>query len=141
MEQLKRYRTVIEKVLSECCDWAKRSNQSGIEQYVSFDQERDHYIWVSLGWDGKRREFSIVAYLRIDQGKIWIETDWTKQGIADALLDAGIAKSEIVLGFQHPSKRALTEFSTGIDTRISNDISDAIPTALSNDRLHASHSP
>lgn len=43
--------------------------------------------------------------------KIWIEEDWTKQGIANDLLDAGVPAEDIVLGFQHPSKRPLTEFA------------------------------
>jgi hypothetical protein len=50
--------------------------------------------------------------LRIEQGKIWIEEDWTKQGIANELLDAGVPPEDIVLGFQHSSKRPLTEFAS-----------------------------
>ena len=50
----------------------------------------------------------VKVYLRIVQGKIWIEEDWTKQGIADQLLEAGVPPEDIVLGFQHPSKRSLT---------------------------------
>ena len=62
--------------------------------------------------DPKHREFSVTVYLRIVQGKIWIEEDWTKQGIADQLLEAGVLPEDIVLGFQHPDKRCLTEFAT-----------------------------
>jgi len=52
-----------------------------------------------------------MVYLKIEQGKIWIEEDLTKQGIANELLDAGVPPEDIVLGFQHPSKRPLTEFA------------------------------
>jgi len=51
-------------------------------------------------------------YLRIKDGKIWVEEDWTDLCVVDDLLAAGISKSDIVLGFHHPSKRPLTEFAT-----------------------------
>ncbi len=79
---------------------------------MSFDRVRDRYFWFSVGWSGKQRDFSIAVYLRIEQDKIWLEEDWTKQGIANELLDAGVPPEDIVLGFQHPSKRPLTEFAT-----------------------------
>jgi hypothetical protein len=60
---------------------------------------------------GKRRNFGVTVYLKIEQDKIWIEEDWTKQGIANELLDAGVPAKDIVLGFEHPSKRPLSEFA------------------------------
>ena len=53
-----------------------------------------------------------MVYIRIEQSKIWIEEDWTKQGIANELLEAGVPPEDIVLSFQHPIKRPLTEFAT-----------------------------
>lgn len=52
-----------------------------------------------------------MVYLRIREGKIWVEEDWTKQGVVNDLLAAGVPHEDIVLGFQHPSKRPLTEFA------------------------------
>ena len=52
-----------------------------------------------------------MVYLRIQNEKIWVEEDWTKQGIVNDLLAAGVVKEDIVLGFQHPSKRPLTDFA------------------------------
>ena len=112
MDKLANYRQIIQKVLTEYQQWAAGANQPGVKQCVSFDQERDHYFWFHVGWDGKHRDFGVTVYLRIEQGKIWIEEDWTKQGIADQLLEAGVSPEDIVLGFQHPSKRPLTEFAT-----------------------------
>lgn len=43
--------------------------------------------------------------------KIWIQRDGTEIGIANQLLDAGVAKQDIVLGFQAPYKRQFTEFA------------------------------
>lgn len=111
MDKLAQYRQIIQKILSDYREWAAGANQTGVQECVSFDPLRDHYLWFHVGWDGKQRNFGVSVYLKIEQGKIWIEEDWTKQGIANELLEAGIPPEDIVLGFQHPSKRPLTEFA------------------------------
>ena len=60
---------------------------------------------------GKKRIQHISMYLKIKDQKIWVEEDNTDLGLVDALLAADIPKSDIILGFQHPSKRTLTEFA------------------------------
>jgi hypothetical protein len=111
MDKLTQYRQTIQKILIEYRDWAAGGNQTGVQDCVSFDQERDQYLWFNVGWSGKQRNFSVTVYLKIENDKIWIEEDWTKQGIANELIEAGIPPEDIVLGFQHPSKRPLTEFA------------------------------
>jgi hypothetical protein len=111
MAKLSQYRQIIQKVLSEYRDWAAGANQAGVQECVAFDRERDCYFWFHVGWDGKRRDFGVMVYIKIEQEKIWIEEDWTTQGIVNALLDAGVPAEDVVLGFQHPSKRPLTEFA------------------------------
>lgn len=111
MDKLANYRQIIQKILSEHRDWAAGADQTGFQECVSFDPVRDHYFWFSVGWNGKQRNLNITVYLRLEKGKIWLEEDWTKQGIASELLEAGVPPEDIVLGFQHPSKRPLTEFA------------------------------
>lgn len=111
MDKLATYRQIVQKILTDYQQWAAGANQPDVGQCVSFDEKRDHYFWFYVGWNGKQREFGVTAYLRIENGKIWLEEDWTKQGIANDLLEAGIPAEDIVLGFQHPSKRPLTEFA------------------------------
>ena len=43
--------------------------------------------------------------------KIYIEDDWTEEGIANELLREDIPKSDIVLAFHDPETRKLTEFA------------------------------
>lgn len=111
MDKLASYRKIIQKILTEYQQWAAGANQPEVEQCLSFDEIRDQYLWFHVGWRKKTRDFGVTVYLRIENDKVWIEEDWTKQGIANELLDAGIPAEDIVLGFQHPSKRPLTEFA------------------------------
>jgi hypothetical protein len=48
----------------------------------------------------------------IKDGKIWVQQDTTDVPIVQRLLDAGVPKSDIVLGFHAPYKRALAGFAT-----------------------------
>jgi hypothetical protein len=111
MDQLSNYRQIIQGILIEYQEWMAGANNEEVRQLVSFDQQRDQYLLFYVGWHGKERDFGVTAYLRIEQGKIWIEEDWTEQGIANELLAAGVLPKDIVLGFHHPRKRRFTEFA------------------------------
>ena len=49
----------------------------------------------------------------IINGKIWIQHDGTKDGVARALEELGVARQEIVLGFHAPVQRPLTGYAVG----------------------------
>ena len=82
-----------------------------ISAHLILDEQRDQYLWLRCGWDDKKRVQHIILYLQIQNGKIWVEEDNIDLVIVDDLLAAGIPKTDIILGFHHPSKRALTEFA------------------------------
>ena len=52
-----------------------------------------------------------LIHLDIIDGKIWIQRDGTEHGIATDLLEAGVPKEHIVLGFKSPEMRQYTEFA------------------------------
>ncbi|MGB3494916.1 MAG: XisI protein [Elainellaceae cyanobacterium] len=84
-----------------------------LETEVIFDTQRDRYQIVHVGWSNKRRVYGCVLHLDIKDGKIWIQHDGTEGGIANELLERGVPKHDIVLGFHSPFKRQYTEFAVG----------------------------
>jgi XisI protein len=110
MGKLEHYRRVITKILTDYHQMMKLSD-SDVESLLALDDQRDQYLWLRSGWEGKKRVQHIVIYLRIKNDKIWVEEDMTDLCVVDDLLEAGVPKSDIVLGFQPPSKRPLTEFA------------------------------
>ena len=52
-----------------------------------------------------------TLHVRLKEGKVWVEEDMTEEGIANYWVKAGVPKEDIVLAFQHPSMRPLTEFA------------------------------
>ncbi len=63
------------------------------------------------GWSQHRRVYRVTLHIRLHNGKIWIEQDWTEDGIATELLAAGVPKEAIVLAFYQPEVRSMTEFA------------------------------
>ncbi len=81
------------------------------EVHLIFDKERDRYQALHLGWQDLTRIFGCIIYVEIKEGKIWIERDGTEIGVANELVEAGVPKQDIVLGFKAPYKRKFTEFA------------------------------
>lgn len=75
------------------------------------DSEKDHYEVMHVGCDGIRRVHSSVVYIDIIRGKIGIQYDGTNRPIAEKLLDAGIPRDAIVLGFHSEHVRKYTDFA------------------------------
>ncbi|MBE9256500.1 element excision factor XisI family protein, partial [Dolichospermum sp. LEGE 00246] len=53
-----------------------------IDQVLMFDDQRSQYLWFNIGWKNNKRVKSISVYVRIKNEKIYIEEDWTEEGIA-----------------------------------------------------------
>jgi RimJ/RimL family protein N-acetyltransferase len=75
------------------------------------DEQNGHYIWINLSWEKGDRITGITVYVRIRDGKFWIEEDWTEDGIATDLVRAGVPKKDIVLAFHEPGMRQYTDFA------------------------------
>jgi len=72
---------------------------------VSFDDERANYVLLQSGWNGNSYLHGAIVHISIIDEKIWIQYDGTEEGVATELLEMGVSKSQVVLGFRHPSER------------------------------------
>jgi hypothetical protein len=64
-----------------------------------------------FGWTKTGRVKAVTIFARIDEDKIWIEEDWTEDGIATELVKLGVPKEDIMLAFHPPEMRQYTEFA------------------------------
>lgn len=108
---LAEYRNLIKEILNRYATILETQPNSEESTYVVFDDERDHYILHTIGWQDKQRIWSTLVYVRIQDGKFWIEQDGLEEGIAADLIAAGVSNENIVLAFHHPRVRPLTEFA------------------------------
>ena len=111
MDRIANYQRLIERLLKERAEIISRQPVPGVETHCVFDDIRNHYLLLTIGWSQRRRIRGTALYVRIQDGKIWIEEDLTEDGITCRLLSAGVPREDIVLGFQPPELRPLTEFA------------------------------
>ncbi len=111
MDKVSHYRSLIQHILRGYLERCHSHPISGLETDVIFDENRDHYLLYNAGWSRHGHETGATVYVRIRQEKFWIEEDWTEEGIATYLLEAGVPKEDIVLAFQPPEMRPHTEFA------------------------------
>ena len=109
MDILDSYRQIIQSLLT---DYAAIPIANGlIDCYTVFDTKQDHYQVMNVGWDGHRRVYGCVLHLDIKGGKVWVEQNMTEMRVAQELVERGVSKEDIVLGFQAPEMRQYTDYA------------------------------
>jgi XisI protein len=109
MDPLNDDRAIIRRILLPYADI--RYAYGDIHNEVVFDDANARYLVMSQGRMGKKRVHGCLIHVEIIDGKIWIQRDGTEDGVADELVEAGIPKSRIVLGFWDPEARKLGDFA------------------------------
>ncbi|RCJ14541.1 fatty-acid oxidation protein subunit alpha [Nostoc sp. ATCC 43529] len=109
MDKLTHYREILRQLIFEYASHKPANGQ--IETEAVIDSQRDHYEVLHIGWDGVRRVHGSVVHIDIINNKVWIQDDGTSQPVAEALLEAGIPREDIVLGFHPAELRQYTDFA------------------------------
>lgn len=109
MDTLTHYRQIVRDLIHTYASY--KPAHGAIDTEAIIDPERDHYEVMHVGWDGVRRVHGTVIHLDIINGKIWIQHDGTDRPVADALLEAGVPREAIVLGFHPEELRQYTDFA------------------------------
>ncbi len=111
MDKLTKYRQLIKHLLTKQAELSNQQTTPDLETELVFDEERDNYMLVKVGWWKEGRVRGATLYVRRRTDKFWIDEDWTEEGIATNLLEAGVPKEDIVLAFHPPEIRPHTEFA------------------------------
>jgi XisI protein len=104
-----RYRAIVRRLI---LDYARyKPSHGNIETEAVIDPAGNHFEVLHVGWDGPRRVHGTVIHVDIIGDKVWIQHDGTSPGIAVELVDAGIPRDAIVLGFRPPHVRQYSGFA------------------------------
>jgi hypothetical protein len=109
MERLDTYRQIIRKVLTPFANITYAN--VNVKNHQVFDPETDQYLILSEGWEGQHHLHSCLLHIEIINNKVWIQLDNTEDGIAEELIQSGIPKQDIVLGFHEPEIRPFIGFA------------------------------
>lgn len=109
MDPVERYRAALIESLRA---WEARPGpESSLRFEAVCDAERDRYLLVVTGWEGRRHVHSTLIHVDVIDGKLWIEHDQTESGLAPDLVAAGVPPDRIVLAFKSPERRAATGYA------------------------------
>jgi len=111
MDKLIEYPQILKAILTKHAKICDSHPDPNVEKLLILDEERGHYIWMALGWQKGERIAGMTIYVRIRDGKIWIEEDLTEEGVATDLIQMGVPKEDIVLAFHEPKMRQYTDFA------------------------------
>lgn len=112
MDRVKKYSQIIVELLTHYANVPQgTSKPSEIEEQLLLDTERHHYQLLAIGWVGVKRVYYPVFHIDIKNEKIWVQEDATDFDFVGELERRGVPKSDIVLAFHSPRKRALTEYA------------------------------
>jgi XisI protein len=109
MADLIKYSEIVQQLLEDYA--ALSGDDKTVATELIFDTVRDSYQLVHVGWQDDRRIHGCILHLDIRDGKIWLQHNGTENDIAAELVDMGVTKSDIVIGFHSPFKRQFTEYA------------------------------
>lgn len=108
MERLN-YRELVQKIIHQHAIEQSEKDLENIE--IVFDLERDRYLLLYVGWRDEERIHGCPIHIDIKDGKIWIQRDFTEEGLASQLLELGVPRTDIILGFRALYVRQFTGFA------------------------------
>lgn len=109
MDSIDELRSAISRVFSAWEQYPTSESKFRIAGVI--DASHDRYTLTHIDFDGERYKSHLLAQLEIRDGKIWILTDNTEDGIATELVTEGVRKDQIVLGYYSPGMREQGDFA------------------------------
>src|SRR3954452_2641256 len=111
MDRVEKYRQCVRQLVERYAGY--KPSYGDVRAEAIIDAERDHYEVVHVGWEGRKRVHGSVIHIDVRDGKVWIEYNGTDRRIAEELVETGIPKQDVVLGFYPPEKRPLSGYGVG----------------------------
>jgi hypothetical protein len=84
-----------------------------LEFQLVTDDLHGHYQVVVSGWQGKQYIHAILVQIDLRDGLVWVKADNTEYNVVQTLIERGVPKDKIVVGFHPPYWRKETGFATG----------------------------
>lgn len=113
MDKIILYRKILHKIIDEMIALYKKA-RFHVKIQVIIDEQRGHFMLYQNDWVEHRRAYGGFLHLELSEtGKVWIHHDGTDLVIGEILLEKGVEKQDLVLGFQPPFVREDTGFALG----------------------------
>ncbi|KOR32881.1 fatty-acid oxidation protein subunit alpha [Achromatium sp. WMS3] len=109
MDRLAKYRSCILQIIDKYGSY--QPSYGDVEVQTICDEKKDHYQIVNVGWHNNKRIYGCSLHIDIKNNKIWIQHNSTERRIANELLELGVQKEDIILGFHTPYMRQFSDYA------------------------------
>jgi XisI protein len=110
MDKITHYQNILSDLLAEYSN-VQKTLTPNVKSQIIIDRDRNQFQLLSVGWHGERYVYTVAFHFVIIENKIWLQQNNTDILIADELVERGVPKSDIVLGFIAPEVRAYSGFA------------------------------
>ena len=104
-----KYQEIVRNLILEHAQ--HKPKHGDIEVRAIIDEEQGIYLVQQTGWQNQRRVHGTSVHIDLIGDKVWVQHDGTRDGVANELVEAGIPKEDIVIGFRPPHIRPATGFA------------------------------
>jgi len=97
------YRVIIRRIIEQ--EAVGQPSHGNPEVIAICDDASGNYLATVVGWSGKYRHDQVFHHLRRKDDKLWIECNGTEEDIVERLVEADVARENILRGLIHPRER------------------------------------
>ena len=80
-----------------------------LEAKMLIDKEHNRFQVLYYGWQRGKYSFSTAFHFDIIDGKIWLQCNNTEWEVDTILIEKGVAKEDIIIGFLPPYYREIAK--------------------------------
>ena len=108
-DKLANYQQIVQELFSGYAQSKPAYGEFEVE--TIFDTQRNHSQIVHFGWHHQRWVHQCIMHLDIRNEKVWIFKNSTEHDIAADLVELGVPKQDIVIGFYPPFMREMSDYA------------------------------
>jgi hypothetical protein len=109
--KVNRYKKMVRTMLEDIAQRFRRN--STWEIIEAYDDKRGQYLLFTDGWKEDIRDYGCFMHIQVrEDGLIYIRRDGTDLDIGQQILETGVQKKEMIIGFHSPMMQAWSEFAT-----------------------------
>lgn len=113
MDKIKKYQDILQKEF-EYQQTIKISNAPDIKRHLIINKERTDFLLLNIGFEGKSYSHYPVFHVAINNGQVIIYQDNTDIALVNILIEEGIDKPDIVLGYLTKFSQDLSPYAVAI---------------------------
>jgi len=96
------YRALLRAIVRDYAAQPTDAGGEGIEDFAICDDESGNYLWFASGWQGGKRVYGPAVHLRIKGDQVIIEANFAEEDLEDRLIEGGVPREAIVVGWVQP---------------------------------------